>query len=127
MKDGSGLNVLVVEDEFLIADYIQLVLEDAGHTVVGMASNAAGALKLLEGAAADVALLDIKIEGTVDGVDLAHELRRLYGLPFVFISGSGDPGTYQRAKAAAPLAFLQKPLNTRELAKILDGLGRGRP
>jgi CheY-like chemotaxis protein len=116
---SGGLRVLVVDDELLIADYIASVLEEAGHTVVGTAATADQALKLLRDTGADVALLDITLKGDSDGVELAQAIRREHGLPHIFISGSGDPQTRQRAEDTNPLTFLQKPFKDAQLLTAL--------
>ena len=120
LKDA--LRALVVDDELLIADYIASVLEEAGHTVVGMAATADQALKLLRETGADVALLDITLKGASDGVELARAIRREHRLPYIFISGSGDPQTRQRAEDTNPLAFLQKPFKDAQLLAVLMGV-----
>jgi CheY-like chemotaxis protein len=119
---GTRLRVLVVDDEFLIADYIALLLKEAGHMVIGPAGSAAEALDLLgSGAAADVAVLDIKLPGGMDGIALAAEIARRHGpLPVVFASGSGDPTTRHRAEAASPIGFLQKPIEPSTLLRVLS-------
>jgi two-component system, response regulator PdtaR len=117
----GALKVLVVDDEALIADYLAMLLEDSGHRVVGPAQSCDEALRLLESAAADVALVDIKLKGKASGIDLAHELRRRHRLPFIFITGSGDPTTRQRAEAAQPVAFILKPFKP---AQILEAVAQ---
>jgi len=114
------LRVLVVEDEVLIADYIAISLEDAGHEVVGIFDCADPALSLLREAKPDVVILDIRINGDVDGVDLALRMQA-EGLTtkHLFITGSGDPETKARALATGPIAFLQKPVTVRQLEAIL--------
>jgi two-component system, response regulator PdtaR len=118
----GALRVLIVDDELLIADYIASVLEEAGHTVVGMAATADQAQKLLRDTGADVALLDITLKGDRDGVELAQAIRTEHGLPHIFISGSGDPQTRQRAEDTNPLAFLQKPFKGAQLLVALMGV-----
>lgn len=114
------LNVLIVEDEFLVADLIAGLVEDGGHKVVGVAASADEALAEFEANEADFAILDIRILGPRDGLDLAAELRsRRPGFPFVFITGSGDPATRQRAGSLEPIAILQKPFSQKELWDIL--------
>jgi CheY-like chemotaxis protein len=127
-EGGARLRVLVVDDEFLIADYIAMLLEEAGHVVVGPAGSASEALALLQReAAVDAAVLDIRLPGGVDGIELAAEIHRRHGpLPVVFASGSGDPTTRQRAEAATPLAFLQKPIEPVMLLRVLTAV-RGTP
>ena len=116
----------MVDDEFLIADYIALLLEEAGHIVVGPAASASEALALLQrDATIDAAVLDIRLPGGMDGIELAAEIARRYGpLPVLFASGSGDPTTRQRAESATPLAFLQKPIEPTMLLRALKAVPR---
>jgi DNA-binding NtrC family response regulator len=116
----TKLRVLVVEDEVLIADYIALELEDAGHEVIGTPTTAAEALSILEEQSADLVLCDISLKGERDGIQLVDEMRsRGVTSPHAFISGSGDPDTKARAEATRPLAFLQKPFDYQKLTAVL--------
>jgi CheY-like chemotaxis protein len=132
-RDGAAtprrLKVLVVEDELLIADYLALLVEEAGHEVAGTAATAEAALEMLRpGHAVDLVSLDVRLPGRMDGVDLAAALRAAAGPPFLFITGSGDPDHRARCEAMRPLAILQKPVNAAALEGVLrrvtDGLGR---
>jgi CheY-like chemotaxis protein len=117
------VNVLIVEDEFLIADYIASLVEDAGHHVVAVASTAREALEqIFGGAAVDVVSLDVKIPGGMDGVELAAALRERGGPPFLFVTGSGEPATRARCVALSPIAILQKPIDPAMFAAALNGL-----
>jgi len=115
---NGRLRVLVVEDEWLVADYIVDVLESAGHEVVATAAMGEKALEHLEQADIDVALLDIKLKGSLSGIDVA-QVARACGIPHVFITGSGDPATRAAAEATGPLGFLQKPFSPERLMAIL--------
>ena len=116
----AGLKVLVVEDEFLIADYLVAVLEDAGHSVAGTAATAEEALAILgSGRAVDVVSLDVKLPGALTGIDVAERLRAGSGPPFLFVTGSGDPAFRARCEAARPLAILQKPIDPDVLLRVL--------
>jgi len=117
---NGRLRVLVVEDEWLVADYIVDVLEEAGHDVVATVATGERALEHLEQAAVDVALLDINLKGGLSGIDVAREARAS-GIPHVFITGSGDPATRVAAEATGPLGFLQKPFSPERLMAILAG------
>ncbi len=78
----SGLTVLIIEDEFLIAADVQRIVEDAGAAAVLLASSAAAVRAFLDGdRPIDIALLDLKL-GSEDGAPLAHEMRSR-GIPFV--------------------------------------------
>jgi two-component system, response regulator PdtaR len=117
---GSGSSILVVEDEFLVANYICSVLEDAGYPVAGTAANAAEAVAIAAAKRPSLALLDIRRAGGDDGVVLAGHLRNLLpDLPVVFVSGSGDPATRARIAATAPSGFLQKPVSPEALLNAI--------
>jgi DNA-binding NtrC family response regulator len=116
----TPLRVLIVEDEFLVADYIEGVIADAGHEVVACAASAVAALELLRTHEVDVAVLDIRLSGKVDGVALAYSLREVAPrTPHLFISGSGDPETRARALETRPVGFLQKPFAPEQLTQLL--------
>jgi CheY-like chemotaxis protein len=114
------LKILVVEDELLIADYLAMLFEEAGHEVAATAATAEAALDLIQsGQAVDLVSLDVRLPGPMDGVDLAGKLRARRGPPFLFITGSGDPDHRARCEAMHPLAILQKPVNAAALEGVL--------
>ena len=117
---NGKLRVLVVEDEWLVADYILDVVEEAGHEVVAAVPTGVEALDHLEQKGIDVALLDIKLKGDMSGIDVA-QAARARGIPHVFITGSGDPATRTAAEATGPLGFLQKPFSPAGLMAVLGG------
>ncbi|HYH18678.1 MAG TPA: response regulator [Azospirillum sp.] len=113
--------ILVVEDEALVALYTQELLEDAGHTVVGLAATGESALALAARERIDLALLDIRLPGGMDGVEVGAALRARHGIPVIFVSGTLDCETLERVSAVEPLACLQKPVRPGEL---LAAIGR---
>src|SRR5687767_4158691 len=89
--------VLIVEDEALIVDLLAMCVEDAQADLVGAAASAAGALALAEASPVDLAIVDVMLEGPMDGIALAGELRaRHRGIGVIFVSGSGDAETRAR-------------------------------
>jgi DNA-binding response OmpR family regulator len=110
--------VLIIEDDFLIADFIRCALDDAGYAIAGVASRAAPAMTLAEHSSPKLALVDIRL-GPDDGVALGHELAQRHGIPVIFLSGSGDPETRRRANALAGAQFLQKPFRVDQLVRAV--------
>src|SRR5579872_6005282 len=100
--------VLIAEDEGLIAMDIAAHLEALGHTVVGTVSTAAEAIE--QAPNAQVVLMDIRLDGPVDGIEAASKIRERYRLPVVFLTAQADPSTLERAKLAAPYGYMIKPL-----------------
>jgi two-component system cell cycle sensor histidine kinase/response regulator CckA len=100
--------VLVVEDEGLIAHDISSRLQALGHEVIAIASTAKEAIE--HAAKADIVLMDIRIDGPVDGIDAAAEIRRLHQIPVVFLTAHADRATLERAKLSDPFGYIVKPL-----------------
>jgi two-component system, response regulator PdtaR len=114
------VNLLIVEDEALVASYIQDVLEESGFAIAGVASSGSEALSLAGEARIELALVDIKLAGPMDGIEVARLLRERHGVPSIFLSGMHDPATMERAKAADPLGFLQKPFRPSQVFNALE-------
>lgn len=110
-----SLNVLIVEDEVIIADDLSLSLEQAGYTVVGQADSAEAALTLLRHHAIDLVLLDIHIKGDQDGLYLARLIRDEYQLPYIFITSYYDEDTLAQVEQVNPAAYIVKPYKEEEV------------
>jgi CheY-like chemotaxis protein len=119
------MNVLVVEDEILIADYICEVLEDAGLSVFGVAESAEHALRMVDSSGPDVALVDVKLAGPMDGIEFAQAMRQRHSAPVIFVTGSGDPTTLARIESVSPFARLQKPVRPDQLVSTVLAAGQG--
>ena len=101
--DNKACKVLVVEDEGLIAHDIASRLTAMGHEVVGTAGTADEAMELAAGA--DIVLMDIRIDGPIDGVEAATRIRDRYQLPVVFLTAHSDRPTLDRAKVTGAFAL----------------------
>ena len=109
------MNALIVEDEMVVARHLATILKKVGYGVCHTVTNVADALSILEQGDSDVVLIDIMLNGERDGIDLAHELRAGYQLPFLFITSHADPATVERAKATHPNGYLVKPFTPEEV------------
>ena len=124
---SKPVSVLIVEDEALVASYIGEVLGELGYRVAGIAASATEALSLAAQSRPSLALVDIRLTGPIDGIELACLLRRRFDLPAIFLSGMIDDDAIKRAQVAQPLGFLAKPFlpsqvfNTIERALTLLG------
>jgi CheY-like chemotaxis protein len=113
--DARSLRVLIVEDEFFISLDMQNLVQALGHTVVGIAVSAADAVRIAGREQPDVALVDIRLVGTRDGIDAAQEMFNRFAVPSLFVTANTDPQTRARAQAVQPLGFLEKPVTTQRL------------
>ena len=111
--------VLIVEDEFVEANYVQLILEKGGHSVMGIARSVNNALKMLEKEVPDIVLLDIFLNGPTTGIQLARLLNER-GIAFVFLSANSNAETFELAKSTEPYGFLVKPFQEKNLLITMD-------
>lgn len=113
-------SILIVEDEALVASYIQEVLEESGFTIAGIASSGPEAISLASASPPDLALVDIKLAGPMDGIEVAQYMRNRFNVHSIFLSGVCDPETMARAKSATPLGFLEKPFRPSQVFNALQ-------
>lgn len=114
------MHILIVEDEPIVADDIAVSLEGMGHDVVAICHEANQALQALDQHQVDVVLLDIKIKGDKDGIQLAQLIRQRTNIPFIFVSSLYDKTTIARAKNAEPSAYIVKPFKDEDIQVALD-------
>ncbi len=123
MQENSSLrkgNILVVEDERVLALDLQDQLEKLGFQVNGMVASGEEALRQIPGNKPDLVLMDIKLKGTMDGVETAALLRKQFKLPVVYLTSYTDETTLERAKATEPLGYLLKPFTHRDLQVTIE-------
>ena len=106
---SKPISILIVEDEALVASYIEEVLGELGFRAAGIAASGTEALSLAAESRPSLALVDIRLTGPIDGIELACLLRQKFALPAIFLSGLIDAETIERARIAEPLGFLPKP------------------
>ena len=110
-----SFNILIVEDEVIIADDLALSLEQAGYTVVGGVDNAKDATRCLQEHTVDLVLLDIHIKGNEDGIDIAHTIKDEFNIPFIFITSYVDGNTLKKVELVNPSAYIVKPYREEEV------------
>ncbi|OJV20560.1 MAG: response regulator [Dyadobacter sp. 50-39] len=111
--------MLIVEDEFIVANDLRIILTQAGYEVCGVAASAEEADALLLSIRPDLVLLDIRLDGKRSGIDLARKLRA-ESLAFVYISANSDQETLEAAKRTDPYGFIVKPFRKRDLLVAID-------
>ncbi len=115
-----SLRVLIVEDEPLIALDLQDIFEDAGHTVVGTAATMRDALlRASTSTPFDLAVLDVDLAGSDDGIMTANRLRDEFGIEALFVSGRADAEVRARRLNWKPLGFISKPYLPRQVLQAV--------
>jgi DNA-binding NarL/FixJ family response regulator len=112
--------ILVVEDEWITARDIQETLAALGHRVTGLAASAAAALESIEADRPDLVLMDIRLEGPIDGIEVAREIRRRWDIPVVYLTAHRDQPTVDRLKDTRPAGFVSKPFDEAQLRVAVD-------
>ena len=113
-------SILIVEDEALVASYIREVLEESGFTIAGIASSGPEAMSLATASPPDLALVDIKLAGPMDGIEVAELMRARFNTYSIFLSGVADPQTMERARNVDHMGFLEKPFRPSQVFNALQ-------
>jgi diguanylate cyclase (GGDEF)-like protein/PAS domain S-box-containing protein len=111
--------ILVVEDERIVALDLAHGLEHLGYEVVGMVASAADAVRAAREHRPDVVLMDIHLDGPVDGTVAGREILEQLRIPVVYLTAYAEPETLARAEASRPYGYLLKPFELRELDACL--------
>ncbi|MEC5386612.1 EAL domain-containing protein [Uliginosibacterium sp. H3] len=111
-----GARIMVVEDERIVALDLKGGLESLGYDVVGISARGADAVERAGSLRPDLILMDINLEGPMDGTEAARLIREDYRLPIVFLTAYATEKTLERAEASIPYGYLLKPFELRELA-----------
>lgn len=101
--------VLIVEDEPLIAMVLDIILEDAGYHVVGIAREMHHALRLATEHPIDIAIMDVHLAGGTSGIETAKRLRQEFDVPSLFVSAELSVRTRAMALEWKPIGFVEKP------------------
>ncbi|WP_338872590.1 sigma 54-interacting transcriptional regulator [Spirosoma sp. SC4-14] len=112
-------SVLIVEDQFIEANDLRLMLHKAGYRVTGIARSVPNALELIGQEKPDVVLLDIFLKGPLTGIDLAKQLKD-DSIPFIYLSANSTQDVLTAAKATQPDGFLVKPFREKDVLVTLE-------
>ncbi len=119
--------ILIVEDEYLVALQMESELARAGFDIVGIAGSADEALDLAAAHSPILAVMDIRLRGSRDGVEAALELYARHRIRSVFVTAHYDADTRRRALPANPIGWLPKPYSMPLLfAHVRDAVARAR-
>jgi PAS domain S-box-containing protein len=116
----SQANILVVEDEPIVAKDIQVSLQRLGYRVPAMAASGEDAIRKTRESHPDLILMDIVLKGTMDGVETAKRIREQYDVPVIYLTAYADDHTLERAKTTSPAGYMLKPYQPNELRTTIE-------
>jgi len=111
--------ILIVEDEIIIAKNIEKSLVNFGYQVLGIILSGAEVIKKIESLKPDLVLMDIKLNGNIDGIEAAQAIKHL-GIPLIFLTAFMDQRTLEKAKKTEPFGYLLKPFEDRILFTTIE-------
>lgn len=114
--------VLIVEDDMILSMVNKKYVELLGHKVAQAVRSGQDAIDAVKKYHPDIILMDIRIEGQMDGIEAMKEIRKFSEVPVVYLTGNSEPITKQRAEQTNMLAFCIKPISLDDLKNILDKL-----
>lgn len=108
-------SALIVEDDSLLALVEERLLVKLGYRVVGQAKYAKEAIKLVRQLEPDFILMDISLKGDMDGIEAIQEIRKFSDIPVIYLSGTSDRVSYERARKTHFVDYLIKPVTLDDL------------
>ena len=107
--------IFIVEDEFIIAKGLARKLKSLDYEVVGMAASGNEALENIKETSPDLVLMDIAIEGEIDGIETATKLHQEFNIPVIYLTAYGDDKTLERAEQSGCYGYILKPFKHKEV------------
>jgi two-component system, response regulator PdtaR len=112
--------VLIVEDDKLIAHIEHWRLSKLGYDVCGSAGTGIEGLNCVASNRPDIIHMDISLEGKMDGIEIARQIKKDFKIPIIFVPAHVDGATIERARAIRPEGFIQKPFNDDDLRVAIE-------
>jgi PAS domain S-box-containing protein len=114
-RQVTGTSIIVVEDERIVALHLKQQLSKLGYHVAAVVASSNEALHKISEVRPDLVLMDIHIEGDIDGIETTMRIPAEYRIPVIYLSAYSEEATLERARSSKPYGFLVKPFSEREL------------
>ncbi len=115
------IQILVVEDEMIIAANISMQLTEMGYEVSGIIPRGEDAINHIKNNLPDIVLIDIQLKGELDGIDTAQKMQELHNnLAIIYLTANADEANFDRAKLTHPYAFISKPFKRLDLQRSIE-------
>ena len=116
----SRPKILIVEDESISAVDLSQRLEYLGYDVNDVAASGESAIKKVKDHLPNLILMDIKLQGRMNGVETAELIRQQHDIPIIYVTAYADQNTLERVKHTEPYGFILKPYEDNELKGVIE-------
>lgn len=116
----SKINILITEDESIVAKDIQMSLKKLGYNVVAICSSGEDAIRAAEEFKPDLVLMDIMLKGEMSGIEAADQIRSRLSIPIIFLTAYADESTLSKAKITEPYGYIIKPFKEIDLRTSIE-------
>jgi PAS domain S-box-containing protein len=120
MTNMARPQILVVEDESIVAEDMKAMLEGFGYAVPAVAFSGEEAVKKVLDTRPDLVLMDIVLKGQMSGVEAVERIRSRCNIPVVYVTAYADETTVRRAKVTEPFGYILKPFDAREVQTTIE-------
>lgn len=121
LETGSlGDGILVVENELILAEDLVITLRDFGYHLLDRASTGPEAIEKVRHGHFGFVLMDIKLDGQMDGIEAAGKIKTISDIPIVYLTAFSNEAYLQRAKETMPYGYLLKPFRDKELKAVIE-------
>ena len=114
------MNILVVEDESIVAKDIQVCLKRLGYEVVGVVDTGEEAVEKAIETSPDLVMMDIMLKGDMSGIDAANAIRKTNDIPVIFLTAYTDRDTVDKAKESEPYGYIIKPFKEIDIQTAIE-------
>ncbi len=118
--DKKSKSILIVEDQLLVAKDLQQKLISVGYNVAAVCSSGEEALSLMKTYNPDIVLMDIVLDGEMDGIETAEKIRIQFEKPVIYITAYHDSEIINRVKVTEPFGYIVKPINDQQLLTAIE-------
>jgi two-component system response regulator LytT len=116
----SKINILITEDESIVAKDIQMSLKKLGYNVIGICNNGDDSIHTAEEHRPDIVLMDIMLKGEMSGIEAADQIRKKLNIPIIFLTAYADESTLSKAKITEPYGYIIKPFKEIDLRTTIE-------
>ncbi|MDZ7807783.1 MAG: response regulator [Gracilimonas sp.] len=120
MDNKQNKTVMIVEDDLILNLLYESYLEKLGYDAEGELVYGKTAIEVAQKIKPDLILMDISLEGEIDGITAMEEIRKFSDVPVIYITGNSDPHHVQRAKETGYLDYLVKPIEFNDLKESIE-------